>query len=103
MEEKTKLLQIVEQKTEQIRNAIEQAIDEGAIIKDIGGFFMTIDDVFLQKDRNGNFAVVLRFESKKIAKLFDPSKDELVKLAEEKRAELEEIEKKINEYETDND
>ena len=95
--EQTTLQKIIEQKTDQIRIAIEEAIDDGAKIKDKNMFYVTIDDIFLQRDHNNNFAVILHFDSKKIAELFEPSKDELEKLAEQKRAELEKIEKQIKE------
>lgn len=92
---KTRLQQIVEQKAEQVRNAIEQAIDEGATVKNICSPIVTIDGVFLHKNINGGFSVVLYFDSEKIAKVFEPSKEDLEKIAQQKRAELEEIEKQI--------
>lgn len=95
-EEKTTLQKIMEQKAEQIRCAIEQAIDNGAKIVKSCSFGATIDEIFLQKDGNGGYAVVLHFDSEKLAKVFEPSKYELKKMAEQKRAELEEIEKQIN-------
>lgn len=107
MEEKTMLQKIIEQKTEQIRDAIERAIDEGANIKHSkyvsSGY--TIDGVHIQISSAGYVYVGLNIESEKIEKACKPSKDELEKMAEQKRAELEEIEKQLksNEYETDND
>ena len=99
-ETKTTLQKIVEQKTDQIRIAIERAIDNGAIIVKNSFFCATIDDVFLQKDMNGHFAVVLHFDSEKILnELLKNSKNDLEKLAEQKRRELEDIEKQIKEKE----
>ena len=98
-ETKTTLQKIVEQKANQIRIAIEQAIDNGAKIEESFTRCATIDNVFLQQNVDGSFAIVLHFNSEKIAKLFEPSKDELKKLAEQKRHELEEIEKQIKERE----
>lgn len=101
-EEKTTLQKIMEQKTEQMRNAIEQSIDDGAKIKRLGSYtdlleYCDIDGLFLQKSTSdGSISVVLNFRSEKIAKVFEPSKDDLEKMAEQKRAELEEIEKQIN-------
>lgn len=101
-EKKTTLQKIMEQKTEQVRNAIEQAIDEGAKIKRLGSCTnllecCNIDGLYLQKSTSdGSISVVLNFRSEKIAKVFEPSKEELEKMAEQKRAELEEIEKQIN-------
>lgn len=96
--EKTTLQKIMEQKAEQIRAAIERAIDEGAKIEKSFTNCVTIDEIFLQRNYNNNqFAVVLRFDSKKIAKVFEPSKDDLEKIAAQKRAELEDIEKQLKE------
>lgn len=96
-ETKTTLQKIVEQKADQIRMAIEQAIDNGAKIVKTTFFCSTIDNVFLQKDVNGSFCVVLHFNSDKIAKVFGRSIDDLEKLAEQKRAELADIENQIKE------
>lgn len=96
---KTTLQKIVEQKTEQIRIAIEQAIDDGAKIEKNITNCVTINNVFVQRDYFGHFAVVVRFDSEKITKLFEPSKNDLEKLAEKKRAELEAIENQIKERE----
>lgn len=97
--EQTKLQKIVEQKTDQIRRAIEQAIDEGAKIENRFSNFATIDAVLLQKDNRyaEGVAIVLTFESKKIAKFFRPSKEALAELADRKRKELAEIEQQLNE------
>lgn len=97
-EEKTMLQKIVEQKAEQMRVAIERAIDEGANIEHSvfvsNGY--TIDGIFVQKNAINNITLVFDIKSEKIAKACKPSKDDLEKMAEQKRAELEEIEKQIN-------
>ena len=104
-ETKTTLQKIVEQKTDQIRMAIERAIDEGAKIEKLESFTSVlecchIDGLYLQKNtHDGSLSVVLNFSSEKIAKAFEPSKDDLEKAAEIKRRELEEIEKQIKERE----
>ena len=95
--EQTTLQKIIEQKANQIRIAIEEAIDAGAKIQKIYSSAITIDEIFLQKDLKGRIAIVLNFDSAKIAKAFEPSKDDLEKLAEQKRRELEEIENEIKE------
>lgn len=102
-ETKTTLQKIVEQKADQIRIAIEQAIDDGAKIEKSFTRCATIDDIFLQQEIGGGLAIVLRFDSDKIAKLFEPSKDDLEKLAEQKRAELADIENQIKEREAKNE
>lgn len=94
-EEKTTLQKIVEQKAEQVKNAIEQAIDEGVNIehsKFVNNGY-TIDGIFIQIEPMNNITLVFEMKSEKIAKICKPSKDELEKLAEQKRAELKEIEK----------
>ena len=96
--EKTTLQRILEKKSEQIRVAIEDAMDKGAKIEKTFTNFAEIDGIFLQRNENSSkFVVVLRFDSPKIAKVFEPTKDELEKIASKKRAELEEIEKQIKE------
>ena len=101
-EEKTSLKKIIDQKAEQMRGAIEQAIDEGAEIEKLCSNTTlleccNIDGLFVQKNKYDDLiSVILNFRSEKIAKVFEPSKDDLEKMAEQKRTELEEIEKQIN-------
>ena len=96
--EKTKLQKIVEQEEELMRIAIEQAINDGAKIEHntfvSNGY--NIDGIFVQKTQINNITICLNMESEIISKACEPSKDELEKMAERKRAELEEIEKQIN-------
>ena len=102
-EEKTTLQKIADQKTEQMRVAIEQAIDDGAKIEELSSCTTLlecryIDGLYLQRYTfDGTISVILKFSSEKIAKVFAPSKDELEKMAEKKREELEEIEKRERE------
>lgn len=102
-ETKTTLQKIIEQKTDQIRIAIEEAIDAGAKIRQSNNYsksFKTcyIDGLYLQKYTHDNtLSVILDFRSEKIAEIFEPSKEELEKMIEQKRAELAAIEKQINE------
>ena len=106
MEEiKTTLQKIVEQKTDQIRMAIERAIEDGAKIERCESYTNLrtccyIDGLYLQKNTyDDTISIVLQFNSEKIAKAFEPSKDDLKKAAEIKRRELEDIEKQIKERE----
>ena len=101
--EQTRLQKIIAQKAEQIRVAIEEAIDDGAEIRKSNSYsqsFKTcyIDGLYLQKcTYDDTLSVILDFRSGKIAKVFEPSNDELKKLIEQKRAEMAAIEKQINE------
>ena len=100
--EQTKLQKIIEQKADQIRGAIEQAIDDGAIIeKNLCVSGIVIDGVYVGKYEKEQkpCCVVLKFESEKITQVFEPSKAELYALVQKKRAEIEEIKKQIKEKE----
>lgn len=105
--EQTRLQKIVEQKANQIRNAIEEAIADGAKIEICRSntYFLRcrkVDGVYLQQQSDdGTISVILNFSSEKIASVFEPSKDDLAKLAEQKRKELEEIERQIKERTND--
>jgi len=101
--EQTRLQKIVEQKANQIRIAIEEAIADGAKIvqSESGTCYLEcryIDGLYVQKKtENNTIAVVLNFSSEKIASVFEPSKEDLAKLADQKRKELAEIERQLNE------
>lgn len=96
----TTLQRIVEKKTDQIRAAIEQAIDKGAKIERKYAIYVTIDNIFLQKnDYCNGVAIVLTFKSEKISQYFKPSKENLIAEAKKKRKELEEIEQQLKEME----
>ena len=95
--EQTRLQKIIDQKKQQIKGAIEQAIEEGAELQKVTPDLCKIDGVMVWKNNNGTNSVVLTFESPKIASVFEPSKEDLAKLAEQKRKELAEIEKQLNE------
>ena len=108
-ETKTNMQKIVEQRTDQNRIAIEQAIDKGAKIEKCESYTNLrtccyIKGVFLQKDTDDDtISIVLRFNSEKIGekivKAFEPSKYDLEKAAEIKRRELEDNEKQRKERE----
>lgn len=101
--EQTRLQKIIDQKANQIRIAIEEAIADGAKIeqsKSSTGYLVCrfIDGLYVQKQtENNTISVVLNFSSEKIASAFEPSKEDLAKLAEQKRKELAEIEQQLNE------
>ena len=95
--EETALQRIIEQKADQIRIAIEEAIDAGASVKRENSDTVEIDGMRIYRNLNYTNSVVLRFYSEKIAKVFELSKYDLEKLAEQKRRELEEIENQIKE------
>lgn len=95
--EETTLQRIIAQKTNQIRTAIEEAIDAGAKIDKPTSGMVSIDGVNVWQDFDNTFSVFLKITSDKFAKAFAPSKDELEKLAAKKRAELEKIENQIKE------
>lgn len=99
MNEKKTLLQIImENENKRIRKAIEKAINDGAKVEHStyvrNGY--TIDGIFVQKYQIDNITICLDMKSEIISQACEPSKDELEKMAERKRAELEEIEKQIN-------
>lgn len=101
---KTKLQEIVEQLREKMTRAIVQAIEEGANYNAEKNGGLHIDGIYLTPKFGSEYrGLVLDIGAPEIDNLFEPSKEELEKMAQQKRAELEEIEKKINEYETDND
>ena len=101
--EQTRLQKIVEQKANQIRIAIEEAIADGAKIEQSKSYSSClecrlIDVLYVQKHAKSNIiAIVLNFSSEKIASVFEPSKEDLAELAEQKRKELAEIEQQLNE------
>ena len=92
---------IIEKKADQIRRAIEQVIDDGAMIDKSPCGGIVIDGVYIGRyeEEQKPYCVVLKFKSKKITQVFKPSKAELYTLAQKKRTELEEIEKQIKEKE----
>ena len=98
-ETKTTLQKIVEQKAEQMRTAIVEAIENGAEINKITHDMYSIGGIMVWQNLDNTFSVILKFASDKVANVFAPSKDDLEKAAEIKRRELEDIEKQIKERE----
>lgn len=102
-EEKTTLQKIVEQKAEQMRIAIEQAINEGAKVTDCGATVI-VNDVIIVKSPKG-FTVCLHFESDILADKIKPSREQIeaqLKAAEE---EVARVKNQLKQYdnETNND
>lgn len=103
--EKTTFQKIMEQKAEQIRAAIEQAIDDGAKLEKRNSYIAsieccTVDGLLLQKSTtSGTITVVLHFKSDKISKVFEPNLTELREQAKQKREELQRLNKQIDEIE----
>jgi hypothetical protein len=95
--EQTTLQKIQEHKAEQMRTAIVEAIEDGAEFKKITQDMYSVGGIIVWQNLDNTFSVVLKFASDKVAKIFEPSKDDLEQLAEQKRRELEEIENQIKE------
>ena len=97
--EQTRLQKIIELKEVSLKLDIIEEIKRGANVKRLSHDVLEIDGLRLYHNLDGSISTVLRFNNEKIAKLFEPSKDDLEKIAKQKRAELEEIEKQIKERE----
>ncbi len=71
-EEKKMILQrIIEQKTEQVKAAIELAIEDGAKIIKSSVTSLKVEDVLVFADSESRFAVVLSFKSDAIKKALE--------------------------------
>ena len=96
------LKNLIDREAEKVGFILENAIEEGAKVI-IKPSLITINDtinVFKNLYSEDNtMSVVLRFTNETVAKAFEPSKDDLAKLAEQKRMELAEIEQQIKEKE----
>lgn len=96
-EKKTRLQIIKDELGKNMTIAIVNEINNGAkyeIYKDCG---ITIDGVYLTpKFGTKYYGIVLHIYAPEIDKLFEPSEEEMKKRAEELRAELDEIENKLN-------
>lgn len=93
----TNLQKIVARAADYLQKHIEAAVESGAPIEngtsDIGAF---IDGVYVARSQENTVAVVVYMESETIAKVLQPSEAELKERAEKLRAELQEIESKLN-------
>lgn len=97
----TRLQKILDNEGEKIGLVIAKVIEDGAKAKHNSSVIIQetidVDGVNVYKNIDGSMAVVLRFTNEKVAKAFEPSKEDLAELAEQKRKELEEIEQQLNE------
>lgn len=91
------LQKIIENEGEKIGLVIAKAIKEGAKVKHKIDMIKIDDTVNVFKNADGSMAVVLCFTNGTVAKAFEPSKEDLAELAEQKRKELVEIEQQLNE------
>lgn len=92
----TRLQKINEQLSKKMTRAIVDAIESGAKIERsrVG---VTVDGVFVVGERKDETkSVVLMISSPEINELFEPTEEQMQKRAEELRAELTEIENKLN-------
>ena len=96
-EEKTRLQIVKEQMDEEMTRAIVEAIDNGAKYKTTKDGGLYIDGVYLTpKFASKYHGVILDIDAPKIEQLLEPTEEDLKKHAEELRAQLNEIENKLN-------
>ena len=101
--EQTNLQKIAARAADYLKKHIEAAVESGAKIISYGKTAMDVDGFFLMDSRKAygknTFDVVLHIDSEIIAKAFDkatePTQKELTARAEKLRAELQEIENKL--------
>lgn len=94
--EKTRLEKIKKQLEEKLVRAIVETIDGDAKIERCRSG-VTIDGVFvIGENTDEEKSVVLKIKAPKINELFEPTEEQMQKRAEALRAELTEIEAKLN-------
>lgn len=94
--EKTNLQKIVVRAADYLKKHIEAAVESGAPIENItSNIGAYIDGVYIARSQENTVAVVVYMESETIAKVLQPSEAELRERAEKLRAELNEIENKL--------
>ena len=93
--ELTKLQQVKERLTEQMTSAIAEAIKNGAKVEKFCSG-ANVDGVFIVRSGKTMNAVVLYIKAPEVEMLFEPSEQDMRERAEELRAELKEIENKLN-------
>ena len=95
-EERKTLQEIKEQLSKEMTRAIVEAIKDGTDYETNREGGLTIDGVYLTPKYGSEYhGFVLNIDSPEIEQLFEPTKEDLKKRAEELRAELDEIEKQI--------
>lgn len=93
--EKTRLQKIKEQLEQKMTRAIVEAIEDGAKCEIVGDG-VRIDEVYLTPKFGFKYhGLVFNIDAPEIDQLFTPTRVELEKMAAQKRAELEEIEKQL--------
>lgn len=96
-EEKTRIQIIKDELSKQMTIAIVEAIKNGIKYETNKDGGVTIDGVYLTpKFGTKYYGLVLNIYAPEIEQLFEPSDEYLKKRVEELRAELDEIEKKLN-------
>lgn len=94
--EKTRLEEIKGQLEEKLARAIVEAIESGAKTERSGAG-VTIDGVFVIGENTDEAkSVVLKIKAPEINELFEPTEEQMQKRAEALRAELTEIENRLN-------
>lgn len=94
--EKTRLEKIKEQLEEKLARAIVEAIEDDAKIERCR-MGVTIDGVFvIGENTDEEKSVVLKIKAPEINELFEPTEEQMQERAEALRAELTEIENKLN-------
>lgn len=95
--EKTRLEKIKAQLEEKMTRAIVDAIESGAKYEAFTEGGLRIDGVYLTPKYTSKYhGLVLEIDAPEIEQLFEPTEEQLQKRAEELRAELTEIENKLN-------
>lgn len=95
------LKNFIERESEKMGFTLANAIEEGAKVTRRENIIRIDETINVYKNLDGTTSVVLRFTNKTVAKAFEPSKDDLAELANQKRKELEEIERQLNERENE--
>lgn len=99
--EPKELKNLIERESEKMGFILANAIEEGAKVTRRENTIRIDETINVYKNLDGTTSVVLRFTNKTVAKAFEPSKDDLAELANQKRKELEEIERQLNERENE--
>ena len=91
------LKNFIERESKKVGFILANAIEEGAKVTRTSDTITIDETINVYKNADGTTSVVLRFTNKTVAKAFEPSKDDLAELADQKRKELAEIEQQLNE------
>lgn len=105
-EGKSRLQIIKDEMSKSMTRAIVEAIKKGAMYETSKEGGVMIDGVYLTPKFCMEYhGLVLKIDAPEIEQLFEPCEEDMKKRAEELRAELNEIENKLNSklYETNND